>query len=117
MYDFSLQYLRCVRCSAKLDLEILSQNTEINEGFLICKKCKFIFPIISKIPILWNDFASYLSYRASLGGSLYHASSNQKLKSFVKKSLPKKRQHNDRTKIEKRWTEIYQNSKASKFYS
>ncbi|MFB5622202.1 MAG: hypothetical protein ACE5Q7_04630 [Candidatus Nitrosomaritimum yanchengensis] len=40
------------------------------------------------------------------------------MKSFLKKSLTKKIQHiEDRSLLEQRWTNIYQNSKRSKFYS
>ncbi len=113
MKEFSITYLRCVRCKAKLELEILDEKNEINEGLLSCTGCDLVFPIISKIPILWDDFSSYLSNRAELGGQLYHDS--KKLKPFVKKSITKKKQES-RYLIEKRWVRIYQNSSRSSFY-
>lgn len=114
MKESCVSYLRCVRCQAKLDLQILVLKKEVKEGFLNCTNCDLVFPIIDGIPILWNDFSSYLSRRAELGGQLYHDCS-QKMKPFVKKSLPKKRQQS-RYAIEKRWAKIYQNSSKSKFY-
>ena len=118
MHEFSLSYLRCVRCSNKLDLEILESKKEIDEGFLFCDKCNLQFPIISKIPILWRDFSAYLSIRRKLGGQLYTKSSKPKMKSFVKKSLSKTQKNlDDTTLIEDRWVKIYLNSRRSRFYT
>lgn len=118
MHEFSLDYLRCIRCKSKLELEILSENKEIIEGFVFCKKCNLKFPIISKIPILWDDFSAYLSRRVILGGKLFHKANSPKMKKFVKMSLSKiKKNVEDQTFIEKKWTNIYQNSRGSKFYT
>jgi len=118
LHEFSLKYLRCVRCKNKLDLEILNQKNEVIEGFLYCNNCKLTFPIISKVPILWDNFISYISTRMKLGSSLYLKSNNKKLKSFLKKSLSSaKKSDIDRTPIEERWTKIYQKSTRSRFYS
>ncbi|QDI89303.1 methyltransferase domain-containing protein [Candidatus Nitrosopumilus sp. SW] len=114
MLSSSLEFLRCVRCGAKLDLDVLESEKEITEGILQCKKCMLEFPILQKIPILWDDFSEYLSSRRILGGKLYKSINSQKLKEFVKKSLNAK--HNDRSNLEEKWTRIYQNSKNSKFY-
>ena len=118
MLESSLKYLRCVRCSKKLELEKLIVAQEIKEGFLKCKKCKLTFPIISGVPILWDDFSSYLTCRASLGGVLLQSCSDPKIKKFVKKSLSKIRKKiDDRTSIEQRWLRIYQKNTDSNFYS
>lgn len=117
MQEFSLKYIRCVRCKGKLELEILHQTQEINEGFLYCKICKLKYPIISKIPILRSDFVSYISNRSKLGGKLYLKANHKTMKLFVKKSLSKIKKLEDKTGIEERWAKIYLASKSTKFYS
>lgn len=118
MHEFSLSFLRCLRCGSKLDLDVFRKETEIEEGILECKRCKLCFPIINKIPILWNDFSKYISERMMLGGKLYHFASHHKMKKFLKSALSdSKRNVDDRTTLEERWSKIYQNSQKSKFYS
>jgi 2-polyprenyl-3-methyl-5-hydroxy-6-metoxy-1,4-benzoquinol methylase/uncharacterized protein YbaR (Trm112 family) len=118
MLESSLNFLRCVRCSSKLELNIFEIDQEIEEGLLECKKCSLQFPIIEKIPILWDDLSVYLSSRKKLSGKLYKSIQNQNLKDFFKSALSKtKFTDNDRTVLEERWAKIYQNSKNSKFYS
>ncbi|MCV0409237.1 methyltransferase domain-containing protein [Nitrosopumilus sp.] len=117
MLEHTPEFLRCVGCGSKLELDILQMNKEIEEGILECKKCILAFPIIEKIPILWNDFSKYLSHRKVLGGQLYQLSKTEKMKSFLKSSLSKTIPVDDRTAIEDRWSKIYQNSMHSKFYS
>ncbi len=114
MIPSSLEFLRCVRCGAKLELDVFESDKEIVEGMMQCKKCKLEFPIIQKIPILWDDFSKYLSSRRILGGKLYKLTNSTRLKSFIKKSLNAK--DNDRSYLEEKWARIYQNSKTSKFY-
>ena len=117
MHEFSLNFLRCVRCGSKLELDVFKKETEIEEGILECKKCILCFPIIQKIPIIWNDFSKYISERIILGGKLYHSVSHDKMKKFLKHSLSNsKRNTDDRTTLEERWSKIYQNSQKSKFY-
>lgn len=118
MHQFSLEYLRCVNCNSALELEIFERSSEIREGFLSCLNCNGKYPIISKIPILWPNFVSYLSNRAQLGGYLMNQAKNQKLKSFVKSSLKKiDSKIADISPIEKRWVTAYKNSLKSKFYT
>lgn len=118
MQKFSLEYLRCVNCSSKLELEVFEKSNEIKEGFLLCLNCNSRYPIISKIPILWSNFVSYLSNRAELGGYLMNQAKNPTLKSFVRNSLKKiNRETIDLTQIEKRWIRTYKNSLKSKFYN
>jgi 2-polyprenyl-3-methyl-5-hydroxy-6-metoxy-1,4-benzoquinol methylase/uncharacterized protein YbaR (Trm112 family) len=115
--EFSLDYLRCINCGSELELEVFKKYVEIEEGILECKKCKSLYPIIEKIPILWDDFANYLSNRRMLGGTLVNSVSS-KMRKFVKNSLTKNFKNiEDRTKLEERWTVIYQNSMRSRFYS
>ncbi len=117
MKEFSLDYLRCINCGSELELEVFKKYVEIEEGILECKKCKSLYPIIEKIPILWDDFANYLSNRRMLGGTLVNSVSS-KMRKFLKNSLSKNIKNiEDRTKLEERWTIIYQNSMRSRFYS
>ncbi len=117
MQEFSLKYIRCIRCKGKFELEVLQETQEINEGFLYCKRCKLKHPIISKIPILRSDFVSYLSQRSKLGGKLYLKANHKSMKLFMKNSLSKIKKLDDKTSIEERWTKIYMNSNKAKFYS
>ena len=118
MLESSLEFLRCVRCNSKLELNAFKIGKEIEEGILECTKCKLEFPIIEKIPCLWDDFPKYLSTRKILGGKLYQLTQTTNLKNFLKSSLLKINSvDDDRTALEERWSMIYQNSKSSKFYS
>ena len=117
MQEFSLNYLRCIKCGSVLELDVFKKKTEIEEGILECKKCKSLYPIIEKIPILWDDFASYISNRRMLGGKFVNSVSS-KMKKFLKNSLTRNIKNvEDRTNLEKRWTIIYQNRRRSRFYS
>ena len=71
MLESSVKFLKCVRCGSKLELDVFKLEHEIKEGILECKKCNLVFPIIDKVPILWDDFSKYLSSRRILGGKLY----------------------------------------------
>ena len=118
MHEFSLNFIRCVRCGSKLELDVFRKQTEIEEGILECKKCTLCFPIIQKIPFIWDDFSKYISERMMLGGKLYHSVSHDKMKKFIKHSLSNSiRNVDDKTTLEERWSKIYQNSQKSKFYS
>jgi len=117
MHEFSLDFLRCVRCGSKLDLDVFSSDVEIVEGFLECYKCNMKFPIIDSVPVLWNDFTNYISCRKILSGQLFRLANNEKMKKFLKNSFLKTKYDDDRTALEKRWSKIYQDSKNSKFYN
>ena len=118
MLESSVKFLRCVRCGSKLELDVFKLDQEIEEGILECKKCNLTFPIIEKIPILWDNFSKYLSSRKVLGGKLYRLTNTGKMKKFMKFSLSQTKQiADDRTALEERWSKIYQNNKSSKFYS
>ena len=118
MLESSLEFFRCVRCGSKLELDVFKLDREIEEGLLECKKCNLIFPILQKIPILWDDFSDYLSHHKVLSGILYKSITSENLRKFVKYSLSKiVKFNNDSTITEKRWSLIYQNSMGSKFYS
>lgn len=117
MKEFSLDYLRCIKCGSKLELDVFKKQKEIEEGILECKKCKSLYPVIEKIPILWDDFTNYISRRRMLGGKLVQSVSNP-MKKFIKNSLTQNiRNVEDRTNLEDRWMSIYQNNLRSKFYS
>ena len=118
MHESSVEFLRCPRCGFKLELEVFKHGREIEEGILVCQKCHLTFPIIEKIPILWDDFSGYLSCRKVLGGKLYRLTDSGKLKNFLKSSLLEvKNIDEDRSALEEKWSKIYQNSRGSKFYS
>ena len=120
MLESTVEFLRCVRCGSKLDLDVYANDIEVKEGVLECKKCELVFPIIEKIPILWDDFPKYLSSRKVLGGKMFRSAITNKMKNFLKSSLSQSIQDGsviDITALEDRWSNIYQNSKNSKFYS
>ena len=117
MLESSIEFLKCVNCGSKLELDSFKQDKEIIEGFLQCPKCNSLYPIIEKIPVLWSNFSLYLSSHKKLGGKLYQLIENSKLKKFCKSSLLNTPTHEDRTSLEERWSLIYQNNKSSKFYS
>ena len=117
MLESTPELIRCVRCHSKLELDAFKIENEIVEGILECKKCKLVFPIIEKIPIMWDDFSNYLSNRKILAGELYRSAITEKMKNMLKLSLSKIIFIEDRTSIEERWSKIYQNNKHSKFYS
>ena len=118
MQESSLEFIICLRCKSNLELEILKENYEIEEGFLICKNCNEKYPIIQRIPFLWENFSAYLTTRSNLGGELFLKCQSLKMKSFVKKSLSKINKNiEDRSIVEKRWARIYENSFDTEFYS
>jgi 2-polyprenyl-3-methyl-5-hydroxy-6-metoxy-1,4-benzoquinol methylase/uncharacterized protein YbaR (Trm112 family) len=118
MYESSLNFLRCVRCGSKLEIDVFRKEREIEEGILECKRCSMCFPIIQKIPVLWDDFSKYISERIMLGGKLFRSVSHDKMKKFLKHALSNsKRNTGDKTTLEERWSKIYQKSQKSRFYS
>ena len=117
MHESSLELLRCPRCIAQLELDVRLQTTEIDEGFLECNNCNLLFPIIEKVPILWDDFANYISSRHILGGKLYRFAQSEKMRSFLKENLTRNNRDVDRSSIEERWSRIYHDSKNSSFYT
>jgi uncharacterized protein YbaR (Trm112 family) len=115
--EFSLEYLRCIKCNSKLELTVFKKSSEIEEGLLECTKCTSLYPIIERIPIIWDDFSNYVSNRRQWGGKLVNSVSS-KMRKFLKNSLRKNFPNvEDRTLLEERWTNIYQNSSKSRFYS
>ena len=111
------QFLFCIKCKGTLNLEILNESSEVNEGFLYCKKCKLKFPIISKIPLILENISQFIENRPSLGGFLLKSSVTPSMKQFIKQIMSKiKKNENDFFLIEKRWTNIYLANKNSLFY-
>ena len=117
MLESTLEFLKCVHCTSRLELDSLKVDCEIIEGILQCKNCHLQFPIIEEIPILYDDFALYLSSYKKLGGMLYGNVTHHKLKKLIKSSLAKSTVIDDKTELDVRWSEIYQNSQSSQFYS
>ena len=119
MFESTVKFLRCVRCGSKLDLDICSNDIEVIEGVLECKNCQLVFPIIEKIPVLWDDFSKYLASRTILGGKMFRSATSTKMKNLLKSTLTENNSNPkiiDVTTLEDRWSNIYQNSKNSKFY-
>jgi len=117
LHKKNYKFLRCIKCSGKVDIEILDESIQVIEGFLICQKCKEKFPIINSIPIIMKSFTHYLQLRPSLGGDLLLLSKSKKMKNFVKNTLSKiKKPSNDLALVEKRWATVYKENKNSKFY-
>jgi len=114
LLETTVNFLSCLQCNSKLDVDVSSKDDEIVEGFLECKNCTLKFPIIDKIPIIWNDFTKFLFKRRQLAEELYLLSKSETMKQFVKSSM--KSTSSERSQIEKHWTGIYQNSTNSKFY-
>ena len=118
MHESSIEIIRCLRCGSKLELDAFLQENEIIEGLIICNKCNLLFPIIEKIPIMWNDFSNFLSNRKILSGQLYRSIHTSKMKNFVKDTLKNtKFSEDDLSNLEERWSKIYQDNKKSHFYS
>lgn len=117
MHDFSIEYLRCIKCSSRFEVEVLYRDNEITEGFLECKNCNMLSPIVNGIPIIWDGFANYASQRMTLVERLFQKARHEKMKNFLKSALPSKSRLDDRSKLEEKWVKIYQNSKDSKFYT
>jgi uncharacterized protein YbaR (Trm112 family) len=114
LLETTVNFLSCLQCNSKLDVDVSSKDDEIVEGFLVCKNCTQKFPVIDKIPIIWNDFTKFLFKRRQLAEELYLLSKSEAMKQFVKSSM--KSTSSERSQIEKHWTGIYQNSTNSKFY-
>ena len=111
------QFLFCIKCNGKLDLEILNESSEINEGFLYCKKCKLKFPIISKIPLILENIPQFIENRPSLGGLLLKLTVTPSMKQFIKQIMSQiKKNNNDFFETEKRWSNIYLANKNALFY-
>ena len=118
MHEFSIEYLRCVNCKSRLTLHSFVKTIEIEEGFLQCIRCKKNYPVILSVPLMLEDFPSYFSIRAKLGGELMLSAKTVKIRSFLKENLQKiKKLQSDTTKLEKDWVKIYKHSIKSKFYN
>ena len=102
-----------------MSLNILKISSEVDEGFLICSNCNTEFPIIQKIPIIMEDFVTYIGNRRSLGGRLHHLANTTMMKQFIRNSLSeiKKIHNDDYSLVEERWSEIYISNSDSSFYS
>ncbi len=118
MHEKNVNFLRCVKCSEKISLDILQCSSEVDEGFLVCDNCKTKFPIIERTPIMVKNFLSYISNRPSLGGQLHILSKTSYMKEFVKNSLSRiKIPEIDQSLVEKHWYEVYKMNRNSSFYT
>lgn len=117
MHEFSLEYLRCVICGGRLELDVIHATREVNEGLLTCKRCAHVFPIVMKIPIMWKTLRSYLSERRKLGGLLYAQAKSSRLKSLIRQSLKNAQSEIDKSDHESHWARVYSSSRDSALYS
>ena len=118
MHEFCVEYLRCVRCRGRLELEALVEGPDITEGFLHCYRCHLDFPVVDGVPILWDDFAGYVRCRASLGGQMYLKCGHRRVREYVRSCLSvAEPTAEDISRQELRWARIYQNSSRSRFYT
>lgn len=117
MHELSSDFLRCVRCGGRLELEALVSGAEVIEGFLHCRQCSHLYPILSTVPVMWESTASYFAGRAKLGGELYLKSVHGRMQSYIKSCLSGLAPAvEDLSMQEKRWADIYRGSTRSKFY-
>ena len=117
MNESTLKFIKCPKCNGIIDLEVYENKKEIIEGMLKCHKCELIFPIIDKIPIMLTDFKKYISEHRILSGKLYKLASSKEVKKFLKSTLEDIIwENNDKSGIEERWSQIYNNNKNNKFY-
>ena len=118
MHEFSADYLRCVRCGGRLELEVLAGGAEVDEGFLRCGACSLDFPIVSAVPIMWDDFGLYLRQRARLGGELYLKCGHPRMRDHIRKTLSQMGTGAaDMSRQEERWVGVYRSSSRSRFYT
>jgi len=117
MLESTLKFIRCPKCNSNLNIEIYKNSNEIDEGILKCEKCQSEFPIIDKIPIMFIDFKKYISEHKILSEKLYKLASSNEVKKFLKLSLNNIIWNEiDKTKIEERWSQIYNINKNNEFY-
>jgi len=117
MLESTLKFIRCPKCNSNLNIEIYKNSNEIDEGILKCEKCQLEFPIIDKIPIMFIDFKKYISEHKILSEKLYKLASSNEVKKFLKLSLNNVIWNKiDKTKIEERWSQIYNINKNNEFY-
>ena len=117
MNESTLKFIKCPKCNGIIDLEIYENKKEIIEGMLKCDKCELVFPIIDKIPIMLTNFKKYISEHRILSGKLYKLASSKEVKKFLKSTLEDIIwENNDKSGIEERWSQIYNNNKNNKFY-
>lgn len=89
MHESTVEFIRCIRCGSKVELDIFNLEQEVQEGILTCHNCKLIFPIIENIPILWDKFSHYLSNHKIMSDELYRLTTTEKMKNFLKLSFQK----------------------------
>lgn len=117
MLESTMEFIRCVKCASALSIQSEAAGREIEEGFLNCTLCSAAYPIISKVPLLVADLASYLSARTSLAGDLLLLARTSRMKEFVKGTMRViAKPSEDTSSLDRKWLKIYKRSSGCEFY-
>jgi 2-polyprenyl-3-methyl-5-hydroxy-6-metoxy-1,4-benzoquinol methylase/uncharacterized protein YbaR (Trm112 family) len=81
--------LICIRngCGSNIEIEcIRNSHDDCIEGFLHCKDCRALYPILDGVAIIVDDFASYASERPKILGKWLVESKSTAMKEFLKEN-------------------------------
>lgn len=116
MLRLDLDVLRCPRCSSGMDCDVLAGDGVVREGILLCRSCGLRCPVVSGIPVLWDDLGSYLSSRHSVGLQMMRLAGSPSLRDIIAESMPPDATHDERGSVERRWAAIYSSGFRSQMY-
>ncbi len=81
--------LICIRngCGSSIAIECIRNNhDDCIEGFLHCKDCRALYPILDGVAVIVDDFASYVSERPKILGKWLVESESTAMKEFLKEN-------------------------------